>query len=75
MYPQFFFLSVSTTADEKKSNLNAIATWRGEVRQDFGYSKHGQGNGAVAQMDDKRDGREDQWVGIGYTAGVQQISW
>ena len=50
----------------KKSNLTAIATWRGEVREahphgHFGISKHGQGNGAVA------DGRGDQWVGIGYT--------
>ena len=53
--------------------MTAIAMWRGEVMRShpdrhFGYSKHGQGNGAVAQMDDNRDGRGDQWVGIGYTA-------
>ena len=70
----FFFFSVSASADaKKKSNLITIATWRGEVRQalpqgHFGYSKHGQGNGAVAEMDDNKDGRGDQWVGIGYTA-------
>ena len=53
--------------------MTAIATWRGEIRQTYphghlGYSTHGRGNGAVAQMDDKRDRRGDQWVGIGHTA-------
>ena len=57
---------------EKKTNLTTIATRRGEMRQThshghFGYSKHGQGNGAVTQMDDNKDRRGDQWVGIGYT--------
>ena len=56
---------------KKKTNLTAIATRRGDLRQThphghFGYSKHGQGNGAVAQMDDNRNGRGDQWVGIGW---------
>ena len=38
--------------------------------------KHGQGNGAVAHMDDNRDRRGDQLVGIGYTTGgVEQIIW
>ena len=67
-----FFFSVS--AEGKKSNLTAIATWRGEVRQThshghLGYSKHGQGNRVVEQMDGNRDKSGDQWMGIGYTAG------
>ena len=69
------FFCVSTSAEGEKSNLTAIATWRGEVRQThsyghFGYSKHGQGNAAVAQMDDNRGSRGNQWVDIGYTAST-----
>ena len=42
----------------------------------FGYSKHGQGNGAMVQMDDNNDRRGDQWVGIGYTASSKcAIDW
>ena len=39
----------------------------------FGYSKYGQGNEAVAHMDDNRDKRGYQWVGIGYTANSKCI--
>ena len=54
---------------KKKSNLTTIATWRGEVRQPhphghYAYTKHGQGNGAVAHMDDNTNLRGDEWVGI-----------
>ena len=42
----------------------------------FGYSTHGQGNGAMAQMDDNWSGRGHQWVGIGYTASSRcTIDW
>ena len=69
--PEFFF-GVSTSADRGKSNLTAIATWTGEMRPThshihFGYSKHGQGNGAVLPMDDNKHRSGDQWVGIEYT--------
>ena len=46
-----------------------------EVRQThchkhFGYSKYGQGNGAVAQMGNNRDKRGNQCVGIRYNAST-----
>ena len=71
--PSCFCFRCQRQCPLKKYNLTAIAIWRGEVRQahpdeHFGYSKHGQGNAAVVQMDDKKDGRGHQWVGIGYTA-------
>ena len=34
----------------------------------FGYPNQGKRIGAVAQMEDNKHRRGDQWVGIGYTA-------
>ena len=39
----------------------------------FGYSTHGQGNGAVVQMDDNTEKRGNQWVGIGYTTNTNTM--
>ena len=76
------FLSVGASAEGKKSNLTAITAGRGEVMQthshgNFGYSKHGQGNGAVAQMNGNKDKEETNgWaLDTSQVAGVQQISW
>ena len=54
--PEFFFPGLSAAAEGNKSDLTPIAPWGGEMRQThshghFGYSKHGQGKRAVAQMD------------------------
>ena len=76
-----FFLSVNASANEKDSTLTAIATWRGEVRQahthrHFGYSKHRQGNGAVAQMmDDNRDGRGGQLISHCLVLNAMKALW